>query len=62
MRVEYLIVSHYHFQTQNRSALNLECVFALKKNWPVKFAVALDVPLIINWYGIHKVISFVQLN
>ena len=46
----------------NRSAVNLECVFALKKNWPVIFAVALDVPLILNWYGIQKVICFAQLN
>ena len=46
----------------NRSALNLECVFALKKNWPVTFAVALGVPLISNLYGIQKVICFVQLN
>jgi hypothetical protein len=46
----------------NRSALNLECVFALKKNWPVIFAVALDVVLIGNWYGIQKVICFAQLD
>ena len=46
----------------NRSALNLECVFALKKNCPVIFAVALDVPLIQNLYGIQKVICSVQLN
>ena len=46
----------------NRSALNLECVFALKKNWPVTFAVPLDVVLMGNWYGIQKVICFAQLN
>ena len=46
----------------NRSALNLECVFALKKNWPVIFAVALDVTLILNLYGIQKVICLAQLN
>ena len=40
----------------------MECVFALKKNWPVIFAVALDVVLIGNWYGIQKVICFAQLN
>jgi len=32
----------------------LECVFALKKNWPVIFAVALDVTLISILYGIKK--------
>ena len=46
----------------NRSVLNLECVFAQKKNWPVIFAVPLVVPLIWNWYGIQKVICFAQLN
>ena len=46
----------------NKSALNLECVFALKKNWPVTFAVPLDVVLMGNWYGIQKVICFAQLN
>ena len=46
----------------NRSALNLECVFALKKNWPVIFAVALDVTLISDLYGIQKVICLAQLN
>ena len=44
----------------NRSALILECVFALKKNWPVTFAVTLDVALIWNLYGIQKVICFAQ--
>ena len=40
----------------------MECVFALKKNWPVTFAVALGVPLIWNLYGIQKVICLAQLN
>ena len=40
----------------------MECVFVLKKNWPVTFAVALDVVLMRNWYGIQKVICFAQLN
>ena len=40
----------------------MECVFALKKNWPVTFAVPPDVLLMGNWYGIQKVICFTQLN
>ena len=51
-----------HFQMPNRNALNLECVFALKKNWPVTFAVELEVALIGNWYGLKKVICLAQLN
>ena len=62
VRVKHLIVQHWHFQMPNRSALNLECVFALKKNWPVTFAVPLDVTLISNLYGIPKVICLAQLN
>ena len=57
-----IVPTEKHFQKPNRNALILVCVFALKLNWPVTFAVALDVTLISDLYGIQKVICFAQLN